>query len=157
MDSLTEFGHIFLFILGGIMFVLLGLVVNRLISPPKPNAEKLSTYESGEVPIGDAVVQLNTRFYLIGLIFLIFDVEVLFLYPWATVFARRELIAAVPAWGSFAMVEVLVFTGVLLLGLIYAWARGDLDWVQPIQAPPRSLSPARAKRYEAVNERYRKP
>lgn len=151
---LSSFGQIFLFLLGGIIFVLLGLLVNRLVSPPRPNPEKLTTYESGEAPIGDAVVQLNTRFYLIGLIFLIFDVEVLFLYPWATVFADRAIIAAVPAWGLFAMVEMLIFAGVLLLGLVYAWAKGDLDWVKPVQAAPRTIQPHLADRYRAINERY---
>lgn len=136
------------------MFVLLGTVVNRLLSPPKPNPEKLTTYESGEAPIGDAVVQLNARFYLIGLIFLIFDVEVIFLYPWATVFAKRELIDEVSVWGQFALIEMLIFVGVLLLGLIYAWAKGDLDWVKPTQKSSQVMAQVGSGRYAEVNERY---
>ncbi len=155
--SLSEFGRIFLFILGGTIFVLLGLLVNRLLAPHRPNAEKLSSYESGEAPVGDAVIQLNTRFYLVGLIFLIFDVEVLFLYPWATVFADREIIAAFPAWGPFVLVEMFIFAGILLLGLVYAWARGDLDWVKPIPTPPAAVGSVPTDRYQAVNQRYAGP
>lgn len=153
--TISEFGRILLFILGGIVFVLLGLLVNHLISPQNPNPEKLSTYESGEVPVGDAVIQFNTRFYLIGLIFLIFDVEVLFLYPWATVYADQSIIEAVPNWGPFVLVEMFVFAGILLLGLIYAWARGDLDWVKPIQASPEPLGAVKPDRYQSINQRYR--
>jgi len=152
--SLTQFGQAFLFILGGIIFVLLGLIVNRLISPPKPNPEKLSTYESGEVPIGNAVVQFNTRFYLIGLVFLIFDVEVLFFYPWATVFAEREIITAVPEWGKIALVEMFLFAGILILGLVYVWVKGDLKWIAPNPRTPQVDAPKRTNRYAEVNARY---
>lgn len=154
IQSLSQFGAILLFILGGVIFALLGTVVNRLFAPHRPNAEKLSTYESGEAPVGDAVIQLNTRFYLVGLIFLIFDVEVLFLYPWATVFADRTIIAAVPDWGIFVMVEMLLFAGILLLGLVYAWLKGDLEWVKPHPLPAHTEGLPAAEAYQVVNQRY---
>ena len=153
-DTLSDFGAVLLFILGGIIFAIIGTLANRLIGPKRPNPEKLTTYESGEAPIGDAVIQLNTRFYLVGLIFLIFDVEVLFLYPWATVFADRDIIQAVPEWGTFVMVEMMLFAGILILGLIYAWIKGDLEWVKPQPTPPSTTGLTTASRYESVNKKY---
>ncbi len=153
-NALSEFGGILLFILGGIMFVLLGLTVNRFLAPRKPNEEKNSTYESGEVPVGDAMIQLNTRFYLVGLIFLIFDVEVLFLYPWATVYADRSIIQALPEWGIWVMVEMGLFAGILLLGLIYAWIKGDLEWIKPQPIMDADASSSTLHRYQVVNQKY---
>ncbi|HEX2900292.1 MAG TPA: NADH-quinone oxidoreductase subunit A, partial [Bacteroidia bacterium] len=80
-----EFGVALLYFLGGIVFVVGGLTLSKLLSPNRPNPEKLSTYECGEDPVGNARIQLNNRFYVAALIFLIFDVEIVFLYPWATV------------------------------------------------------------------------
>ena len=81
---LTDFGYILLFIITGIVFVSFILFVARLIRPSRPNLEKLSTYESGEEPDGNANVRFNMRFYVIALIFVLFDVELIFLFPWAT-------------------------------------------------------------------------
>ncbi len=97
------------------------LFIQRLVAPSKPNYEKLSTYECGEVPQGSAWVQFNIRFYVIALIFLIFDVEVVFLFPWAVVF--KEL-------GLLAFVEMAIFLLILIVGLIYVWKKSDLDWVK---------------------------
>ena len=136
-----QFGIAMLYLLGGALFVVGGLLLSRLLRPNRPNPEKLSTYECGEDPVGNARVQLNNRFYVAALIFLVFDVEVVFLFPWATVFADVNLIKETPAWGILALVEMLVFAGILLLGLAYVWAKGDLDWVRP--APIQPKSPAR--------------
>ena len=89
---LTDFGYILLFIITGIVFVSFILFVARLIRPSRPNLEKLSTYESGEEPDGNANVRFNMRFYIIALIFVLFDVELIFLFPWATVFGNQHLI-----------------------------------------------------------------
>jgi NADH-quinone oxidoreductase subunit A len=136
-----QFGIAMLYLLGGALFVVGGLLLSRLLRPNRPNPEKLSTYECGEDPVGNARVQLNNRFYVAALIFLVFDVEVVFLFPWATVFADVNLIKEAPAWGILALVEMLVFAGILLLGLAYVWAKGDLDWVRPSPIQPKS--PAR--------------
>lgn len=136
-----QFGIAMLYLLGGALFVVGGLLLSRLLRPNRPNPEKLSTYECGEDPVGNARVQLNNRFYVAALIFLVFDVEVVFLFPWATVFADVTLIKEAPAWGILALVEMLVFAGILLLGLAYVWAKGDLDWVRPSPIQPKS--PAR--------------
>ncbi len=119
---LTEFAKVLLFLFIGVVFVLGALITNRLIRPHRPNAEKSTIYECGEEPIGNPWVRFNIRFYTVALIFLIFDVEVVFLFPWAVVY--KEL-------GLFAFIEMVVFLLILILGYVYAWAKGDLEWDKP--------------------------
>lgn len=151
---MSEFAKILLFIIAGGLFVCLGYALNYFLAPDKPNAEKNSTYECGEESIGGGEVQFNLRFYLIGLIFLIFDVEILFLFPWATVYAKKEFLSLVPAWGIYAWVEGILFVGILALGLAYVWKKGDLDWELPAATPAKVDTGIPDKMYEAVNERY---
>jgi NADH-quinone oxidoreductase subunit A len=146
-----EFGGALLFLIGGIVFVVGGMVFSKLIRPDRPNPEKNSTYECGEDPVGNARIQLNSRFYVAALIFLIFDVEVVFLFPWATVFADATLIAQAPSWGWLALIEVFVFAAILLLGLAYVWVKGDLDWIKPQPIVPQSPAKVPAELYEAYN------
>ncbi|MBK7259811.1 MAG: NADH-quinone oxidoreductase subunit A [Ignavibacteriae bacterium] len=125
---LTEFGRVLLFILVGAVFVALGLVTAWLLRPSRPYPSKNSTYECGETPVGDTRIRFNIRFYVIALIFVIFDVEVVFLFPWALVY--RSL-------GWFAFVEMLVFLSILIAGYAYVWRNGDLDWDRPAPRIPR--------------------
>jgi NADH-quinone oxidoreductase subunit A len=111
-----------------VVFVLGGIVTARIIRPKKPTKEKLTTYECGEEPVGDAWVKFNIRFYIIALVFIIFDVEVVFLFPWAVVFKNM---------GMFAFVEMFIFLAILFVGFIYLWARGDLEWVRPKPVIPK--------------------
>ncbi|MCS6988438.1 MAG: NADH-quinone oxidoreductase subunit A [Chloroherpetonaceae bacterium] len=127
-QEISEFGKVFLFLAVGVIFVVLGFLTSRLIRPHRPYPEKLTTYECGEEPKGSAWIQFNIRFYVVALIFIIFDVEVLFLYPWATVFKQL---------GAFALIEAFVFLGILTLGLAYAWSKGDLNWVVPTPNVPQ--------------------
>ncbi|PRY14799.1 NADH dehydrogenase subunit A [Pontibacter ummariensis] len=151
---ISDFGTILLFLIGGAIFVSIGLLTSRLLRPNRPNPEKLATYESGEEPIGNAWVQFNPRFYVVALIFIIFDVELAFLFPWATVFGREELIAATDGvWGWFALIEMFIFIGILVLGLAYAWAKGHLDWIKPAPVLPKSRSKIPIDVYQRVNER----
>ncbi|WNJ17228.1 NADH-quinone oxidoreductase subunit A [Pontibacter sp. G13] len=152
--QISEFGILLLFIIGGILFVLIGLMANKLLAPNRPNSEKLAAYECGEDPIGDATIQFNGRFYLVGLVFLIFDVEILFLFPWLTVYAKAEWIREMPTWGVFALVEMCIFAGILILGLAWAWRQGDLDWVTPKPIASERINPVPDQRYEAVNRKY---
>ena len=150
---LGEYGAVLLFIFGGVIFVLGGIIAAKILAPNRPNPEKNSTYECGEDPIGSARIQLNNRFYVAALIFLIFDVEVIFLFPWATVYAKEAMILEANAWGWFALVEVLLFAGILLLGLAYVWKKGDLDWVKPEPVVPTSEAKVPEQLYQAFNER----
>jgi len=153
--ELSGFGEILLFIIGGISFVLITLVVARLIRPNRPNEEKLTTYESGEDPLGSAWGQFNPRFYVIALIFILFDVEIVFLFPWATVLGQPELIEQTNGtWGWFALAEMLIFVVILALGLAYAWAKGFLDWVKPQTNLAHYDSPVPSEMYRKVNEKY---
>ena len=120
-DFLTAHATILVFV--GVVIVLLGasLVAWAFLRPSRYSEEKLTTYECGEDPTGNAWIQFNIRFYVVALIFVIFDVEAVFLLPGATVF--REL-------GLLAYVEGLVFIGILMVGLGYVWRKGDLAWVR---------------------------
>ncbi len=108
-----------------------GFLANRILSPNKPTAEKLLSYECGEEPTGNAWLPFNPRFYVIALVFLLFEVEMVFVFPWATVFGNHDIIAAVPTWGWFALAEMFIFLGILILGLVYVWRKGDLEWIKP--------------------------
>ena len=154
-SGLSAWGEVLLFLIGGLLFVVIALFVSRLIRPNRPNFEKLTPYESGEQPVGPQWVQFHVRFYIIALIFLLFEVEIVFLFPWATVFANKELIGQTNgAWGWFSLVEMLIFVGVLALGLIYAWVKGHLDWIRPEPRPTEYSSPVPPEMYKKINERY---
>ncbi len=121
-NTLSEFGKVFVFLLMGLIFVIGGFVTSRLLRPHRPNEEKLTSYECGEEAIGSAWIQFNIRFYVVALIFIIFDVEILFLFPWTTVFKQL---------GPYALYVAMIFVTVLIVGLVYEWAKGYIDWVRP--------------------------
>lgn len=112
--------------------MLVTLLVGKILRPVNPTTEKQTTYESGEEPSGTAWGQFNVRFYIVALIFLLFEAELVFLFPWATVFGDEELIRETDGlWARFSMVETFIFIGILLVGLTYVWAKGMLEWVRP--------------------------
>lgn len=115
----SDFAAVAVFLVLGAVLVLFLFLLARLIRPAAPNPIKLSTYECGETPIGSGWIQFNVRFYIFCLIFVIFDVEVVFLFPWAIAFQSL---------GLFAFVEMVVFVAILLFGLYYAWRKGFLKW-----------------------------
>ena len=115
----SDFGAVAVFLGLGVGFVLITFLLARLVSPSAPNAIKQSTYECGESPFGPAWIQFNVRFYIFALIFVVFDVETVFLFPWAI---------AYQSLGLFAFVEMLVFIAILIFGLAYAWGKGMLKW-----------------------------
>ncbi|HEU5147442.1 MAG TPA: NADH-quinone oxidoreductase subunit A [Chryseosolibacter sp.] len=154
---LSAFGEVLLYIIGGILFILVSLFAARLLRPNRPNPQKQSTYESGEEPISSAWSQFNVRFYIVALIFLLFEVEILFLFPWATVFAKKELLEETNGlWGWFSVIEVVIFIAVLALGLAYAWVNGHLDWVKPEPKPTQITSPVPRHLYDDINNIYKK-
>lgn len=111
---------VLIFIVAGTGIVLFTFFLARLIRPSNPYREKNINYECAEEPIGTAWVQFNPRFYIFALIFVIFDVEVIFLFPWAVAFGQL---------GLFALVEMILFIAILFFGLFYAWKKGVLKWV----------------------------
>ncbi len=112
--------YVGVFAVVGLLMAALPLAVVWALAPRMPYPQKTLTYESGVVPFGQAWAQFHVRYYLFGLVFVIFDVEVIYLYPWAIVF--QEL-------GKFAFVEMLIFLTILLAGLAYAWRKGALEWM----------------------------
>ena len=106
---------------GAIALLLAGLLlgISALVRPNKPSVEKLTAYESGVDPVGDGWSQSQVRYYIFALLFVVFDVEVIFLYPWAVVF--RQL-------GVFGLVQMGIFVGLILIAYIYDWKRGGLEW-----------------------------
>jgi NADH-quinone oxidoreductase subunit A len=100
-------------------FALVTCTLSSAIGPSRPNPIKLSPYECGVTPVGNARERFPTKFYLVAMLFIVFDIEIVFLYPWAVVF--RKL-------GVFGLVEMGVFIGILLLGLAYAWRKRGLEW-----------------------------
>lgn len=127
--QISEFGKILVFLALGVFFILAGYGVNSLLSKKKPNPIKNATYECGEESVGNSWVQFNMRFYVIALLFLIFDVEIVFLFPWATVYAQPTFLTNIPNWGLLSLIEMFVFVGILLIGLVYVWKKGDLNWI----------------------------
>lgn len=116
-----DFLNVAVLALGGLGFVYANLLIFSLFRPNKPSKLKVSTYECGMEAFGSSWVRFDMRFYSVALIFLIFDLEIAFLFPWSVVF--RDL-------GMIARIEGLIFVLILFLGLIYVWVRGDLDWVK---------------------------
>lgn len=153
---ISEFGKVLLFIIAGFLFIAITLFVSRLIRPNRPNPEKLATYESGEEPISSAWTQFNIRFYIVALIFLLFEVEIVLLFPWSTVFADKNLIAETNGtWGWVALTEAIIFILILAIGLAYAWVNGFLDWIKPDPKPTTYSSPVPKSLYEKVNKRFK--
>ena len=116
------FTQILIFLLLGLLFVFMNITLSRLLQWRLKSTEKSMTYECGEDAEGTSWIQFNNRFYVIALIFLIFDVEVVFLFPWAVVF--KDL-----GWAAFA--AIMIFLGILALDFAYLWIKGDLDWIFP--------------------------
>lgn len=149
--QISEFGKILIFIITGFVLVALTLFIGKLLAPKNPNTEKLTSYECGEEPTGSAWIPFNTRFYVIALIFLLFDVEMVFIIPWATVFGNHELIAADARWGKLTFVEMFLFLGILILGLVYVWRKGDLNWIRPSVEIPRTNVAVPSALYAKLN------
>ena len=116
---LIEFGTLGIFLLGGLAFALMAILPNWLLSPKNPNREKERTYECGLDTQGPTWIQFKISYFLYALIFVVFDVETVFLYPWAVAFKSL---------GLFALIEMVIFMAILGLGLWYAWKEGALEW-----------------------------
>ncbi len=126
---LENYATVFIFILVGFAFAGIALGVAKLLRPSNPSPAKMTTYECGEIPIGSSWVRFNVRFYLVALFFIIFDVEVIFLYPWAVVFKQLYPVAGL---GAIVFWEMIIFLAILSLGLAYVWVKGDLNWVKKL-------------------------
>jgi NADH:ubiquinone oxidoreductase subunit 3 (subunit A) len=115
----SEWIYIGLFLIVGALIPAAAIIVAAILSPRKPNPIKESTYECGIETVGENWVQFKAQYYIFALVFLVFDVETVFLFPWAV---------SLNALGLFAVVEGIIFIGILIAGLVYAWRKGMLEW-----------------------------
>jgi NADH-quinone oxidoreductase subunit A len=120
-----DFLTVGIFLVVGIAFVAITLIATWFFRPHRPSKQKLETYECGEVPIGPAWLQFRVGYYIYALIFLIFDVEAVFIFPWAAGlmgFSKNHALAVL------GLIDMVIFVGVLAIGLVYAWKKGVLEW-----------------------------
>ncbi len=125
---LTEFGKILIFIILAVVFVLIAIFAAKFVRPSRPTNEKMKIYECGENPEGTPWVKFNIRFFVVALIFLIFDVEVVLLFPWALTYQD---------YGVYGFLVGIIFLLILGLGMAYEWRKGDLEWARPQPKPPK--------------------
>jgi len=118
-EYLTHYFPILFFVVVALFFGIWSLVVSYLVQPKYPEPEKLTSYECGSEPFSDARMPFPVRYYIFAMLFVIFDIEVIFLYPWAVVFTKIELIG---------LIEMLVFIGLFVVAYAYAWRKGALEW-----------------------------
>ncbi|MGN0019493.1 MAG: NADH-quinone oxidoreductase subunit A [Sphingobacterium hotanense] len=150
--QISEYGKILLMAIVGMLLVCATIFLAYVLSPKNPNPVKLSTYECGEESVGTSWIQFNPRFYVIALIFLLFDVELIFIFPWATVFGNTDFIAADARWGWFTLVEMAIFIGILIVGLIYVWKSGDISWIKPQHKTPSVAVNIPSSAYDKLNQ-----
>lgn len=145
-----DYANILVFLGLGLTLCALMMGLGALLRPSNPVRPKLTTYECGEVVEGDSWINFNIRFYVIALVFVIFDVEVAFIYPVVAVF--KDWIAR--GDGLFALAEITVFVAILTCGLAYVWAKGDLAWIKNVVIPSDAERPAAAASRAAGEKVY---
>ena len=139
----------------GGLFLLATFLLSKALRPDKPDAEKLSIYECGEEAISSGQIPFNSRFFIIALIFVLFETELIFLFPWAIVFSDSKMNSLSGSmWPFLAMTEMLIFVLILFIGLIYAWVKGHLDWIKPVTEPTAFKSIVPIEKYESLNLKY---
>ena len=119
LEYLNSYFPILLFIFVALAFGVVTLIVSYLVQPKYPEPEKLSTYECGSEPFSDARMPFPVRYYIFAMLFVIFDIEIIFLYPWAVVFDKIGLIG---------LLEMIIFIGLFVVAYVYAWRKGALEW-----------------------------
>jgi len=141
-----EFGAVAAFAVMAVAFGFGGITIGQIAGPKLPSPQKSIIYECGELPIGSAWFNFNPRFYLIALVFVIFEVEIALTFPVVAVYKRW--IALSPTLGLVALAELLLFIFILALGLVWVWVHGDLDWVKKL-ARVDNAPPARSEKKAA--------
>jgi NADH-quinone oxidoreductase subunit A len=138
-----EFGAVLVFAIVAVGFALGGITASRLVGPKIPSAEKSSIYECGERPIGVAWFNFNPRFYLVALVFVIFEVDIALTFPVVAVFRKWTEASPTLAWVAFF--ELLLFIAILVVGLAWVWAKGDLEWVKTLSPTTPQQDPSQRR------------
>jgi NADH-quinone oxidoreductase subunit A len=145
---LMDYASVAAFFLVAVGFIVASLLVGKLVRPNHLYPKKLETYECGESPVGIAWFNFNPRFYIVALVYIVFDVEIALIYPVATVYRRW----VAQGLGVFAFTEIFVFVAILMLGLLYVWKKGDLEWIRAINGDPRGVADVSSRTRAAVDE-----
>lgn len=145
---ISSLAYVAAFLLAGLLFMAFVLTLAKWIRPDRPSEEKLTTYESGEAPVGNANIRFNPRFYLYALLFILFEIELVLLFPWAVTFGDASINEASTSWKSYALIEMLIFIGILALGLAFAWVKGYLQWEKPTSKEEAFKSPIPEEQYK---------
>ena len=122
LEYLTKYFPVILFIFVALAFGVVTLLLSYLVQPKYPEPEKLSAYECGSEPFSDARMPFPVRYYIFAMLFVIFDIEVIFLYPWAVVFTDINKVSVI------GLIEMLIFIALFLVAYVYAWRKGALEW-----------------------------
>jgi NADH-quinone oxidoreductase subunit A len=120
---LESYIPILMMMVGAVGFAIVNILVSKILGPKNPNTEKLSTYESGVEPIGTAHARFSVKYYMVGVLFIIFDIEIVFMYPWAVVYKSFTGTLL-----TYALIEMVVFILLLLIGYFYMLRKGALKW-----------------------------
>lgn len=129
----TQFTTILIFLIIGALLAPLILLIGKIFRPDNPDPLKKSTYECGEIPVGDSRIQFNLRFYIIAILFLVFEVEVIVMLPVATMY--KHWMASSDMSSILVFTEIGIFVTILLIGFAYAWFKGDLEWIRTGKTP----------------------
>jgi len=122
---LENYFPILVFVFVGLIFGCAPIIIGWVVAPHRPDPEKLSSFECGFEPFEDARMKFDVRYYLIAIIFILFDLEIVFLFPWAAIFKEIVNIESIKLFG---FIEMLVFIAILVVGYVYAWVKGALEW-----------------------------
>lgn len=147
-----DYLYILVFFAAAFIFGIFGIIFTNFLGPKKPNQEKNSSYESGEEPLKDSRIQFNPAYFIIALIFLLFEVEILFLFPWALIFDNEILnTSSGGAWSCLTLIEMFIFIFILILGLAFVWKKGFLNWQKPKPIINEFKSPVPSELYDKIN------
>ena len=134
---LSVYGNIFIFFAAGFLLVFVNMLIVRIVAPHRPSPEKNATYECGEEPVGSGWINFNARFYLIAILFIIFDVEIVLVFP--VIVNYRDFLLS--GRGLVAFADIFIFAAILFLGLVYAWRNGYLEWPRGVRRQLRVEGP----------------
>jgi NADH-quinone oxidoreductase subunit A len=137
-----DFGAVLVFAIVAVGFAFGGITLSRLVGPRIPNADKATIYECGERPIGVAWFNFNPRFYLVALVFVIFEVDIALTFPVVAIY--RSWVETSPLMAWVALCELVLFTAILAIGLVWVWAHGDLEWVKNLGGASQAQQPSGA-------------
>src|SRR4030095_13572355 len=127
-DPQNAWAPVVLLVVIAVGFAVTNIAASVFIGPGRTGPGKEETYESGMVPVGDTRKRFNVRFYIVAMIFLVFDVEIVFFYPWATIFPDAAAGVKTVVGGGLLLIEIILFVAILLLAYVYAWGKGVFDW-----------------------------